>query len=90
MVRFGVPNRIITNNGTQFTGVEFKDWCEELSIKICYASVAHPQSNGQVERANGMVLQGIKTRVFDRIRPYVGKWVKELPSVLLALRTSPS
>ena len=37
-----------------------------------------------------MVLQGIKTRVFDRLRPYAGKWVKELPSVLWALRTTPS
>ena len=52
--------------------------------------MAHPQSNGQVERANGMVLQGIKTRVFDRLKPYAGKWAKELPSVLWALRTSPS
>ena len=49
VVRFSVPNRIIIDNGTQFTGLEFKDWCEELGIKICYASVAHPQSNGQVE-----------------------------------------
>ena len=90
MVRFGTPNRIITDNGNQFTGHECKDWCEGLSIKICYASVAHPQSNGQVERANGMVLQGVKTRVFDRLRPYAGRWVKELPSVLWALRTTPS
>ena len=67
VVRFSVLNRIIIDNGTQFTGAEFKDWCEELGIKICYASIAHPQSNGQVERANGMVLQGIKTRVFDRL-----------------------
>ena len=69
MVRFGVPNRIIIDNGTQFTESEFKDWCEELSIKICYASVAHPQNNGQVERANGLVLQGVKSRVFDRLKP---------------------
>ncbi len=58
--RFGVPNRIITDNGTQFTGGVFKDFCEDFGIKICYASVAHPMSNGQVERANGMILQGIK------------------------------
>src|SRR5438105_1705254 len=90
VVRFGVPNRIITDNGTQFTGAEFKDWCEELDIKIFYVSVAHPQSNRQVERANGMVLQGIKTRVFDRLKPYAGKWARELPSVLWALGTSPS
>src|SRR6266508_2941935 len=32
----------------------------------------------RVERANGMVLQGVKSRVFDRLKPYVGKWVREL------------
>nr|ABA98926.2 retrotransposon protein, putative, Ty3-gypsy subclass [Oryza sativa Japonica Group] len=88
--RFGVPNRIITDNGTQFTGGVFKDFCENFGIKICYASVAHPMSNGQVERANGMILQGIKARVFDRLKPYAGKWVQQLPSVLWSLRTTPS
>src|SRR5512135_3178911 len=47
-------------------------------------------SNGQVERANGMILQGIKARVFDRLKPYAGKWVSQLPSVLWSLRTTPS
>src|SRR6266508_3699998 len=90
VVRFGIPTRIITDNGTQFTESEFKDWCEETGIKICYASVLQPQSNGQVERANGMVLQGVKSRVFDQLKPYTGKWAKELPLVLWALRTSPT
>ena len=90
VTRFGVPSRIITDNGTQFTGQEFQGWCDTTGIKICYASVAHPQANGQVERANGMLLQGVKTRIFDRLRPYAGKWAKELPSVLWALRTTPS
>lgn len=90
MHRFGVPNRIITDNENQFTGGVFKEFCEDFGIKICYASVAHPKSNGQVERANGMVLQGIKARVFDRLQPYARRWVQELPSVLWALRTTPS
>uniref|UniRef100_A0A0E0EWP1 RNA-directed DNA polymerase n=1 Tax=Oryza meridionalis TaxID=40149 RepID=A0A0E0EWP1_9ORYZ len=78
--RFRVPNRIITDNGTQFTGFVFQEFYEELGIKICYASIAHPAGNGQVERANGMVLQGIKTRIFDRLKPYAGKWVQDLPT----------
>jgi hypothetical protein len=35
-----------------------------------------------------MILQGLKPRIFDRLKPYIGKWVKELPSVLWALRTT--
>jgi hypothetical protein len=43
-----------------------------------------------VEHLNGMILQGLKPRIFDRLKPYAGKWVRELPSVLWALRTTPS
>jgi transposase InsO family protein len=56
MYRFGIPNNIITDNVTQFTVREFKDFCADSGIKINCASVSHPQSNGQVERANGMIL----------------------------------
>nr|CAE01745.2 OSJNBb0056F09.8 [Oryza sativa Japonica Group] len=54
--RFGVPNRIITDNGTQFTSELFGDYCEDMGIKLCFASPAHPRSNGQVERANAEIL----------------------------------
>jgi transposase InsO family protein len=82
MYIFGVPNNIINNNRTQFIAREFKDFSADSGMKINYASVSHPQSNGQVERSNGMILQGLKPKIFDRLKLYVGKWVKELPSVL--------
>jgi hypothetical protein len=37
-----------------------------------------------------MILQGLKPKIFDRLKPCAGKWVKELPSVLWALRTTSS
>ena len=70
------------DNGSQFRSGTFIVFCKEFSIKTCFASIAHPQSNDQVERANGIVLQGIKTRVFDRLKAYSKRWVKELPLVL--------
>src|SRR3954463_15901009 len=60
--RFGVPHNIITDNVTNFTANEFQSFCQELGIKINYASVSHPQSNGQVEKANGLVCGSIKKR----------------------------
>jgi hypothetical protein len=48
---FGVPHSIITDNGTNFTSKEFKSYCEGLGIKLKFASVAHPKTNGQVEKA---------------------------------------
>jgi hypothetical protein len=45
-------------------------------------------TNGQVERANGIILQGIKTRIFNRLSTYDKKWVEELPTVLWAIRST--
>ena len=88
--RFGIPNSIITDHGTQFTGKKFQRFCTQNSIRINWSAVAHPRTNGQVERANGMILQGIKSRIYDRLKKFGGKWVAELPSVIWSLRTSPS
>jgi transposase InsO family protein len=62
--RFGLPNSIITDLGTQFTGSTFWDFCDERSIVVKYVSVAHPRANGQVERANGMILDALKKRLY--------------------------
>src|SRR4051812_15591845 len=40
---------------------------EDLGSKVCFASVAHPRSNGQAERANAEVLRGLRTKTFDRL-----------------------
>lgn len=39
---FGVPNRIITDNDTQFTSIAFLSYCQKLGMRVCFASVAHP------------------------------------------------
>ena len=52
--------------------------------------MAHPQTNGQVERANGLVLQGLKPRLKVPLHRAAGAWVDELQSVLWSLRTTPN
>jgi transposase InsO family protein len=80
---FGVPNHIITDNSSQFTSGLFKTYCADIGTKICYASVAHPESNGQAERANHEVLKGIKTRSFQKKLKAGGKrWLDALEGVL--------
>lgn len=90
MCRFGVSNGIITDNNTQFTSAAFQAYCESMSTKIHFASVAHPRSNGQAERANAEVLWGLKTRTFDKLKGYGKHWIEELQPVLWSIRTIPS
>src|SRR4051812_34922738 len=88
--RFGVPHNIITDNGTNFTAAEFQFFCQELGIKIKYASVEHLESNGQVEKANRLVCGGIKKRLLTPLEQGVGNWIEELHAVLWSLRTTPN
>jgi transposase InsO family protein len=84
---FGVPNSIIKDNGTNFTSKELKDYCEGLGIKLNVASVAHPQTNRQVETTNNLICNGIKKRLMDPLERAKHAWV---PSVLWSLRTTPN
>lgn len=65
-------------------------YVQDLGGKICFASVAHPRSNGQAERANVEVLRGLKTRTFDKLCMSGRPWIDELSAVLWSIRTTPN
>lgn len=90
ILRYGYPHNIITDNGTNFAEGAFARFCREKRIRLDIASVAHPESNGQVERSNALVLSGIKPRLIEPLECTPGCWLAELPSVLWSVRTTPN
>jgi hypothetical protein len=88
--RFGVPHSIITDNGTNFTSKEFKNYCGSMGIKLKFASVVHPKTNGQVKKSNGLICNDIKKRLLAPLEKAKHAWVDELPAMLWRLRTTPN
>ncbi|KAL6175557.1 hypothetical protein ACLB2K_052196 [Fragaria x ananassa] len=84
--RFRVPNTNITDNGAQFNNQELISWAAEKELQIKFASVAHPQTNGQVEAAN----KKIKALLKKKLDEAKGLWAEKLPEVLWAIRTTPT
>ena len=70
--RYGIPHSIITDNGTNFAKGALARFCATQGIRLDLAFVAHPQSNGQVERANGLILSGLKPRLVEPLEHSVG------------------
>ncbi|GKV02599.1 hypothetical protein SLEP1_g15017 [Rubroshorea leprosula] len=82
--RYGIPNQIIADNGTQFNCSSFRDFCSSYGIKLQFTSVYHPESNGMVESVNKCILEGIK----PRLEQHKAKWADELNNVLWAYKTT--
>jgi transposase InsO family protein len=76
---FGVPKAITVDNGTQFDAETFKTFCSQNGTKIHFALVRHPESNGLVERANGIIITGIMKSIFNQPKE---KWSDELIKVV--------
>jgi hypothetical protein len=85
--RFGVPRELAVDNGKQFDYYSFKEYCRTLRTHAKFSSVYHPQYNGAVERANGLIFLGIKKCLFDQKKV---KWTDELLKVIWSHNTTVS
>jgi hypothetical protein len=42
---------------------KFLDFCDDNNIQVDWAAITHSHTTGQVECANGLILQGLKPRI---------------------------
>ncbi|XP_016164417.1 uncharacterized protein LOC107606929 [Arachis ipaensis] len=82
--RYGIPREIISDNGRQFTDQNLALFLQNFNIKHHFSSVEHPQTNGQVESANRVVLQALKKKLDDA----KGEWADLVPEVLWGYNTT--
>ncbi|XP_074326789.1 uncharacterized protein LOC141664735 [Apium graveolens] len=64
--RFGIPYKLISDNGKQFDSKELRKLCEDLKIKKDFAAVYHPQSNGQMEAINKIIKHTLKEKLEEK------------------------
>ncbi|XP_013699873.2 uncharacterized protein LOC106403603 [Brassica napus] len=83
--RHSLPYEIVTDNGPQFISNKFREFCERWRIRINRASSRYPQSNGQAEASNKIIIDGLKKRLDLK----KGCWADELDGVLWSHRTTP-
>ncbi|XP_056685805.1 uncharacterized protein [Spinacia oleracea] len=82
--RFGIPTAIVFDHGCQFDCEPIRAFLADYRIKFAYASVCHPQSNGQAEAANKQILVALKKKLDE----FKGKWADTVPEVLWGNRTT--
>lgn len=80
--RYGIPDHIITDQGTQFEGSLFLTLSQSYGFKHIHTTSYHPQANGLIERFH----RSLKTSL--RCLSIKGDWVTALPMVLLGWRNT--
>ena len=81
--RFGLPEKVHSDQGTQFTSQEFKDAMEALGIVATTTPAYHPQSN-PVERSH----RDLKAALNALCKDSPSKWPDAIPAVLTAMRNT--
>lgn len=82
-LRYGLPRRLISDNGVQFVSNVMQQLCFLLQIDQCLTPVYHPQAN-PVERKN----RDLKPRLAILVGNDHSSWVEKLPSIRFAMNTS--
>lgn len=82
--KHGCPSQLVSDNGTQFTSIEFKAYIGSLGIKHCKTCEYHPQANGLDERLNGTLIQLLK----NYIKPDQDNWDTKLNWALWLYNTT--
>ena len=59
--KYGFPEKIVTDQGTNFESYLFEDLCKVASITKLRTTSYHPQSNGNSERFNSTLINMIRT-----------------------------
>ena len=62
---FGIPHRIISNNGTPFINKDVRRMVEQYGIKYHRFTPYYPQGNGQAEATNRVLLRILSKIVFE-------------------------
>jgi len=83
--RYGIPHTIITDNGRQFIDHGLAEFYRNFKIKHITSFVEHPQTNGQAEAVNKVILGQLK-KILDGAKE---KSPEELLEVLWAYRCTP-
>ena len=84
--RFGIPNAIVSDNGSVFVSAEFETFVKSLGVQHIKSSNFHPQSNGCVERLHLTLKSRIKKIAHERKAPL---W-QIISHVLFEIRSSPN
>jgi transposase InsO family protein len=95
---FGRPQKIVTDNGSEFKNSTMRQMCTQLSIEHRFTSTYHPQCNGQLERWHRYFKQQLALHAYNLFKSIkrerskflnTSKWDEFVSSICAAYNSTP-
>lgn len=83
--RHGTPEKLLTDQGTNFTSERFQEICKLLDIEKLQTTAYHPETNDIVERSHQTIMAGLSQFIDEDQR----NWDVWLPYVMMVYRATP-
>ena len=85
ILEYGIPDKVLTDQGTNFVSEMFKDVCKLLRIQKIQTTAYHPESNEALERSHRTIT--------EYLRHYINAdqtdWDEWIPYAMFTLNTTP-
>ena len=85
ILKFGIPQMILTNQGSNFLSEIFTNVCKLLKIKKIKCTAYHPQSNGALGRTHHVLVEYLRCFILED----QSNWDKWLPYATFVFNTTP-
>lgn len=85
VLKFGIPQMILTDQGSNFMSEVFTNVCKLLKIKKIRTTAYHPQSNGALERTHRVLVEYLRCFILED----QSNWDKWLPYATFVFNTTP-
>ncbi|KMQ93548.1 enzymatic polyprotein endonuclease reverse [Lasius niger] len=85
ILEYGIPEKVLTDQGTNFMSDIFKNTCKILKIEKIQITAYHPESNGALERSHRTLAEYLK----HYINADQTDWDEWIPFAMFTYNTTP-
>jgi len=93
LLQYGIPQQILSDRGSQFTGSIFQLLCKIYGIDKLFTTAYHPQTNGMIERFHRFLKERLRALAQDRQLDFINgtdDWDLYVKEIEFAYNTTPN
>ena len=92
LLKYGIPDKILSDRGSQFTGYIFKILCKLYGVDKIFTTAYHPETNGMIERFHRYLKERLRVIAAEYDLDFIkyDDWDIYLPEIEFSYNNTPN